>query len=373
MPRTEQVPWRTMAIQHFVPFLHARDAVGNHTLAIDKTIRDAELRTNLWVAHVEAGLARRTRPYRRYRPDGRGVGTDVLLYQASTGASEMVRFLLDRPEPLAIYYHNFTPATFFDIYDAAAAQSMREAGQDIERLAERCAVALVASRFSASELRAIGFRDVRVMPPYVTSGTSAVPADANYLRSLRTTRGQLDLLFVGRIVPHKGHLNLLRTLSALRSGGVDARLFMVGAYGPAPFMQSLFRLRKRLGLESSAILTGSISDGELAAHYDSADVYLSLSEHEGFGIPLLEAMRAGVPVIAYHCGAVGEVLENAGVLLGTLDPYLVAETVARIGLAADLKQALVTRQRERAVAIDEAPRDTILLDTLCELATRAVA
>lgn len=373
MPQAEIVPWRTMAVQQFVPFLHARDAVGNHTLVTDRTIRDAGLKTNLWVAHVEAGLARRTRPYHRFRGDGRGAGTDVLLYQASTGASEMVRFLLARREPLAIYYHNFTPPTFFDVYDAAAAQSMREAGQDIERLAERCAVALVASKFSACELRALGFRDVRIMPPYVASGASAVPADADYLRSLRATHGQLDLLFVGRVVPHKGHLNLLRTLSALRSGGVDARLFMVGAHGPVPFMQTLFRLRKRLGLESSAILTGSVTDAELAAHYDGADVYLSLSEHEGFGIPLLEAMRAGVPVIAYRSGAVGEVLENAGVLLGTLDPYLVAETVARIGLAHDLRGALVARQRERAAAIDEAPRDAILLETLCELAARAAA
>lgn len=373
MPQDEGLPWRTLTIQHFVPFLHARDAVGNHTLVTDQTIREAGLRTNLWVAHVEASLARRTRPYHRFRGDGRGAATDVLLYQASTGARDMVRFLLARREPLAIYFHNITPPAFFDAYDAAAAQSMREAEQDIERLAERCTIALVASEFSASHLRPLGFRDIRLMPPYVASGNSAVPTDMDYLRSLRATHGQLDLLFVGRVVPHKGYLNLLRTLSALRSGGVDARLFMVGAYGPAPFMQALFRLRRRLGLESTAILTGSVTDGELAAHYESADIYLSLSEHEGFGIPLLEAMRTGVPVVAYRGGAVGEVLEDSGVLLGTLDPYLVAETVARIGLAPDLRQALVTRQRERAVAIDAAPRDTILLEALCELATRTAA
>lgn len=372
MPPSDDTRCPRMAVQQFVPFLHARDAVGNHALVTDRTVRRAGADANLWVAHVEAKLARRTRPYHRFRgSNGRGAATDVLLYQASTGAREMVRFLARRQEPLAVYYHNFTPPAFFDVYDAAAARSMREAEEDMQRLAERCGVALAASEFSASELRSFGFEEIRLMPPYVASGASEVPADANYLRSLRATHAQLDLLFVGRIVPHKGHLHLLRTLSALRAGGVDARLFMVGAQGPLPFMQTLFRLRKRLGLESSAILTGSVSDAELAAHYESADVYLSLSEHEGFGIPVLEAMRSGVPVIAYSAGAVAEVLGNAGVLLRTLDPYLVAEVVARIGLAPELRSALTVRQRRRAVEIDSTPRDAILLNALYELAVKA--
>lgn len=362
-------PRRAPVVVHqFVPFLHPRDAVGNHTLATVDAIRDAGLETNLWVAHVEASLARRTRPYRRFRGQA---PSDVLLYQASTGATEMTQFLMERPEPLVMYYHNVTPASFFEAYDDAAARSMREAREDIVHLARRAAIVLTASRFSARELAPLGVGDVRVMPPFIASGASLVPADAGYARSLRRTRRDLDLLFVGRIVPHKGHLNLLRTLAALRAGGVDARLFMVGGSGPEPFMKALLRLRRRLGLEEHAILTGSVSDAELAAHYEAADVFLSLSEHEGFGIPLLESMRVGLPVIAYDAAAVGEVLGGSGVLIRTLDPYLVAAIVARVASDRYLVEQLASGQLYRAQEIDATPRDRILVEAIRDAASGA--
>lgn len=354
-------------MQQFVPFLHARDAVGNHALTTHEVLHAAGLRPALWAAQVEPRLGTRARPYRRYLR-GRGrlhpMFRDVLLYQSSTGAPEMVASLLGLPQPLVVYYHNITPAAFFDPYDAAAAKSMREARVDLHRLSRRIRVALVASQYSARELQEVGVFDVRVMPPYVASGASAATADPQYLRSLRRTRGHLDLLFVSRLVPHKGHLHLLRMLAALRGGGVDARLFIVGAPGPQAYMDSILRLRRRLGLEESAILTGSISDAELAAHYESADVFTCLSEHEGFAIPLLEAMRAGVPVLAYDAGAVAETLGGAGILVRTLDPYLLAEIVCRARCDQELREALLAGQRRRAVGLDGTPRDETLLDAI---------
>lgn len=293
---------------------------------------------------------------------------DVLLYQSSTGASEMVASLLALSQPLVVYYHNITPAAFFDPYDAAAAKSMREARVDLHRLSRRMRVALVASRFSAEELQQMGVPDVRVIPPYVASGASATTADPQYARTLRRTRGHLDLLFVSRLVPHKGHLHLLRMLAALRGGGVDARLFIVGARGPQAYMDSILRLRRRLGLEESAILTGSISEAELAAHYETADVFTCLSEHEGFAIPLLEAMRARVPVLAYDAGAVAETLAGAGILVRTLDPYLLAEIVSRAQGDEDLREELRVRQLQRAEELDHTPRDEGLLEAIRDAA-----
>jgi L-malate glycosyltransferase len=356
-----------VAVQQFVPFLHARDAVGNHALATHEALAAAGLRPALWVAQVEPNLAARTRPYKRY---GRSRGRlrprtrDVLLYQSSTGASEMVSSLVGLPQPLLMYYHNVTPASFFDAYDAGAAQSMREARIDLARLTGRVRLALTASRFSAAELHEIGVSDVRVVPPYVASGASAATADPQYLRTLRRTRRHLDLLFVSRVVPHKGHLHLLRMLAALRGGGIDARLFIVGARGPQAYMDTIMRLRRRLGLEESAILTGSISEAELAAHYESADVFTSLSEHEGFAIPLLEAMRAGTPILAYDAGAVSETLDGAGILVRTLDPYMLAEVVSRVLCDQQLREELRERQLQRALELDRTPRDVVLLEAV---------
>lgn len=355
------------AVQQFLPFLHARDAVGNHTLATRDALIEAGFRSDLWAAHVERELAGLTRPYRQYGgrlQRWRSRTRDVLLYQASTGASEMVAFLLERREPLVLYYHNITPASFFEPYDAWAAQSMREARTDLQRLTERARVGLAASEFSAGELRQMGVDDVRVVPPFVAAGPSAVPPDPQYLRTLMRTRRDLDLLFVSRIVPHKGHLHLLRMLAALRASGVDARLFIVGASGPRPFMDALARLRRQLSLEESVILTGPISDAELAAHYQEADLFTSLSEHEGFAIPLLEAMRAGTPILAYDAGAVAETMNGAGILVRTLDPYLLAEAIVQTWQDQPLRSQLCERQRARADQLDAIPRARLLVEAV---------
>ena len=178
----------------------------------------------------------------------------------------------------------------------------------------------------------------------------------------------LLLLFVGRVAPHKGHLRLLRTLALLRSElDVPVRLFVVGGPGPHSYIDSLLLTVGRLGLEGSVTFTGAVSDGRLLAHYEAADLFLSLSEHEGFGIPLLEAMRAGLPVVACEAGAVGETLGGAGVVLETGEPAVVAEVVARLRQDEDLRRQVVERQRARALALDAVDRVGALTAALREV------
>jgi glycosyltransferase involved in cell wall biosynthesis len=172
------------------------------------------------------------------------------------------------------------------------------------------------------------------------------------------------VLSVGRVVPHKGHLHLLRTFAALRAA-VDphARLFVVGAWGPEEYMRAVFRLRERLQVDG-VVFTGSVSEATLAAHYQEADLYLSQSEHEGFGLPLVEAMRHDRPVIAYDGGAVGETLDGSGVLLRTLDPAITAEVIGRVAADDGLQAELVKRQHDRLTALEAQPRDALVVDAV---------
>ncbi|HEX6597619.1 MAG TPA: glycosyltransferase family 4 protein, partial [Acidimicrobiales bacterium] len=253
-------------------------------------------------------------------------------------------------------YHNVTPARFFEPYGPAAALNLRWGREELKVLAPHSRVAMANSAYSAEELRELGVDDVRVVPPYLPPTVDATPnpEHASWLR--RTKRG-IDVLAVGRVVPHKGHLHLLRAFAALRAA-VDpgARLFVVGAWGPEDYMRALFRAREELGAEQ-VVFTGSVSEESLAAHYQEADVYLSLSEHEGFGLPLIEAMRKGRPVVAYAGGAVGETLDGTGVLLDTLDPPTVAEVVGRVAGDAELRATIVAGQRRRVAELDALPRD----------------
>lgn len=353
-----------LRIQQFLPTLGYRDAIGNHTIALRRALADEGVGGEIWpqiiLPEVQGHAAG---PYPDYPKRRREPGQDVLLYQASASSEELKNFLIDRPEPKLLWYHNVTPAGYFHSFDPDAAFSLARAREEIELLVHEVGGAVADSEFNAAELRELGVPDVRVAPPFLPPDLDATPHPglSDWLR--RTKRGT-DLLFVGRIVPNKGYLHLLKLLAALRAD-VDphARLFCVGSWGPGPYMEYLFRARDRLGLEGVAF-PGSVSPERLAAYYREADLLVCLSEHEGFGLPLIEGMRAGLPVIAYDAGAVAGTLGGTGVLVRTLDPVVLAEVVGRIADDPDLRAELVARQRERVDEIEHAPRCEVLLDVV---------
>ncbi|MGH9281031.1 MAG: glycosyltransferase family 4 protein [Acidimicrobiales bacterium] len=341
----------------FLPSFGWRDAVGTHTLQTRRALAEAGIKGRIWSEEIQSEMAKSAGPpegYAGLRSARRG--GNVLLYQASTGSHGMVETITKRPEPKTLYYHNVTPARFFEDYVPAAALNLTWGRQELGMLAPHVRVGMANSEFSAEELRALGIEDVRVIPPYLPP-TAGAAADATYASWLRRTKRGIDVLAVGRVVPHKGHVHLLRAFAALRAA-VDpgARLLIVGAWGPEAYMRALFGLREHLGLERVAF-TGSVSEASLAAHYQEADVYLSLSEHEGFGLPLIEAMRHSLPVVAYAGGAVEETLDGAGLLLPTLDPPTVAEVLGRVATDDALRAAMVKGQRERVAEVEAFPRD----------------
>lgn len=357
---------RRPRVEQFLPSLGYRDAVGAHTLVTQDVLRAAGIRGGVWAEEVHPRLSRRARIYTDYPRSrvGRGRGS-LLLYQASTGSRGMVDFLCERPEPKALYYHNITPAELFEPYDAGAAMTLARGREELKRILPGTRLAVANSEHSADELRRLEARDVRVVPPYLPPAVDVAPSE-DHASWLRRTKTGVDVLFVGRIVPNKGHVHLLRTFAALRAA-VDggARLFVVGQPGPDGYVRELGRIRERLG-DEGIVFTGSVAPPQLAAHYREADVYLSLSMHEGFGLPLVEAMRAGLPVVAYDAGAVAETLGGAGVLLRTLDPPVVAEVVGRIGSDVTLREEIVRRQAERVEELEAIPRDGLLVRALRE-------
>jgi len=356
---------RPPEVRQFVPSLFQRDAVGNHALATRRALRRGGMSGQTWAEHRDPHLALAVHRWDRHRlPSTRG--ETVLLYQASTGSEGMADALLRMPGQLVLYYHNITPADFFGPYDGVAAASMRRGRRELQALAARAVLAFTPSEYNAAELRELGMRDVRLMPPYYVPGVGL--PHAAYLHRLRQSKRGVDVLFVGRLAPHKGQLQLIRVAAALRAGlGRPVRLFLVGGDGPHNYMRAITYLIERLGMQRAVVMTGSISEDRLAAHYQSADVFVCLSEHEGFGIPVLEAMRAGLPVVAHDAAAIGETLGGAGILVGGGDPLLTAEAISRVLFDGGLRDQLVGRQRDRAAALESFDRDGVLLGGIREV------
>jgi len=348
-------------VHQFVPGLLARDAVGHHTLETQRALVAAGIAGGLWAGTVHSRFAQQARPYEEFRAasDGRR----LLLYQCSSAGNALIDLLLAAPDRKTLCYHNITPAEFWTPYDPAVAATLTNAREGLHRLAAQVRVAIADSEFSAQELRTLGIADVRVIPPYLPPPLNRSP-DPTHLAWLERNGMGLNLLSVGRFGPNEGHAHLLRAFAGLRAA-VDpkARLFLVGAWGPERYMRDLFRLRRRLGVEG-VTFTGPVSEGALAAHYRAADVFLGLSEHEGFGRFLIEAMRSGVPIIAYDSGAASETLAGTGVLVRTVTPALLAEVIGRVGGDQGLRAELSARQRAGAEALERVPRDALIVDAL---------
>ncbi len=354
-------------VHQFLPFFALPDAVGTHTVRTQEALARAGMDGRIWAERV---LSRSEAEVHLFQGANRTRASrgKILLYQASTGSVDgMVEFLAGQPQPRTMYYHNITPSEFFRQYDESAAASMARGRTELRLLAQTIRVAAAASTFNANELRALGVPDVHVIPPYIPPRLATKPNERHLDWLLRTKKG-MDLLFVGRVVPNKGHLNLLRVLAVIRRA-IDphARLFVVGGWALPPYTERLFRLRSRLQLEG-VVFTGQVSDSVLAAHYRSADVFLSLSEHEGYGLPLIEAMRFDLPVVAYDAAAVAETLGGAGVLLGTLDALLTAEVLGRLVHNQDLLNQVRARQQARLAELDSLPLDEMQLNLMRQVA-----
>ena len=359
-------------VHQFVPSMGFRDAVGAHAVQTRRALHVAGFAGAIWAEDIQPQMAKEARPadvYESRRTARRRA--NVLMYQLANGSRGLVSRLVAWPQPKTLYYHNITPSRFFDPWEPDAALNLARGREELHLLAPHVRLALANSHFSAAELRAVGIEDVRVVPPYLPPSVTAEPdpAELDWLR--RTKRG-LDLLYVSRMVPHKGHLQLLRAFAVVQHIDPGARLVLVGAPGPDAYMRALFRLRDRLGLDR-LVLTGSVAASSLAAHYRHADVFVSLSEHEGFGLPLVEAMRQGVPVVAYDAAAVGETMDGAGVLLPSSDPLLVGEVVVRVGQESALREKLVEQQLARVARLDAVPRDRLLVEAVLDAAHGAAS
>ncbi len=253
------------------------------------------------------------------------------------------------PHGRVLQYHNITPAHFFADYQPEVFRIAALGRRDLATLVGHTDVALGDSDYNRRELEALGFTRTGVMPIAVDVRrlTDAPPHPA--LERILDD-GLTNFLFVGRIVPNKRVDDIIR-LAEVYKRLIDAnyRFIFVGRTEGIPRYYAAVRaLAARLQmLPERFLFTGPVTDWELAAYYRTASVYLSLSEHEGFCVPLVEAMASGVPVFAYDAGAVGETLGGAGISWSPKDLEIAAELLGQVAFDPALRARVIERQYRR--------------------------
>ena len=261
------------------------------------------------------------------------------------------------PHGRVMQYHNVTPAFYFAPYSPALFRLASLARAELGSLVGQVDLALGVSEFNRAELQAIGFEPTGVLPLAVDLSRITQPVQRPALEKILTSDDMINFLFVGRIAPNKkieDHLKLAEHYKRY----VDAyyRFIFVGKYDAVPAyyagiraMMAQFRL-----LNERFVFTGPVPDEDLAVYYRHAAVYISLSEHEGFCAPLLEAMAADVPILAYSAAAVPETLGGAGVQFAPKDMEYAAELLGVLTFDDDLRRQVIAGQRQRLADFSDA-------------------
>jgi L-malate glycosyltransferase len=316
------------------------DAIGHEVLGIQRVLRSAGYDSDIFVETADHRLESLTRDYRELvdasDPD------HLLLHHFSLG-SRASRTAFALPDRMALIYHNITPPEYFVGVNRRLARQTFRGRRELQAYATRCDLALGDSAFNRADLQALGFPRTDVLP--VVPDFSHLDLPANGLIADQFDDDWTNVLFVGRVIANKKIEDVIRFFHAYQTTfNPRSRLLLVGSHsGFERYLASLHQLTATLG-SSHVHFVGHVSDAELVAFYEIADLFLCASEHEGFCVPLVEAFYEQIPVLAYAATAVPSTMDGAGVLYDRKDPAHVALLMDTILSDLALQEAIVGGQ-----------------------------
>ena len=338
---------KAMHIYQLTPAISRGDAVSNDAIALEAVLRDMGYTDSMIYSPVirdgiPKQIAQNTEQNMpKLAPD------DIMLYHLAIGGPVNQMFK-ELPCRKVVIFHNITPAKFFEKYDKNSADLCRQGLKESADLAGVTEHAIAISEFDAQDLRKLGYTcPIDIVPilipfdDYRKEPTPSIVAQ----KGKKTT-----FLFTGRVAPNKKQGDLIESFYYYRKYyNPNSRLVIAGGYGQEdPYYKDLASYKNSLGLtDEDVVFTGHIAFADLLAWYRCADVFVCLSEHEGFCVPLVEAMFFDLPIIAYDSSAVGETLGCGGLLLKDKDPLLVAGAMNRVASDPALRRSLVANGHER--------------------------
>lgn len=347
-------------IHQILPCLSSGDAIGNHTLEIQGILRKWGYTSYIFADDIHEEVRSFAKPYLQYKkyssPD------NLLIYHFSVGSpvSEMIKTLPDRK---IFIYHNITPPEFLRGFEDYTYEVLRKGRDELRTFRDLSNLALGDSEFNRMELEEMGFNPTGVLPiiidfeKYKTWPRSSIVA--------KYKDDYVNLLFVGRVIPNKRQEDVLLTFYFYKKYiNPKSRLFFVGLHGIERYDLMLGELIRRLKLED-VYFTGKVQFDELLAYYTIAHVFLCMSEHEGFCVPLVESMYFKIPIIAYHAASIPYTLGNSGVLVHSKKYEEIAEMIHVLIENQDFRKKIIEAQLQR-LEFFQKPRLEQILKTYVE-------
>jgi glycosyltransferase involved in cell wall biosynthesis len=316
------------------------DAVGNEALNIQSVLRARGFESDIFAESTDSVLSGRARELAEYEPISSPENVLLLHFSIGSGASALARRL---PDKLVLRYHNITPAHWFLRDSPKVALQCLSGRRELATLRDRTALALGVSEFNRRELDELGFSRTDVLPYQYEPGRLATPPNPVVLEMFDDDL--TNFLCVGRVMPHKKMEDVMKIFKFYQHA-IDRRsrlLFVGQCHDFERYYERLVGFSDELDLRN-VYFAGHVSNEDLVAFYQCADVLLSMSEHEGFCVPLLEAFQMGVPVIAYDAGAVSATMAGAGILVHEKRFDEIAELASLLLRDDTLREEIVSSQ-----------------------------
>ena len=344
-----------------LPTISYGDAISNDTIAIRDMLVKEGIETHIYADGIDDRLPKDTASYPdKYKDDK----DTIIIYHLSMG-SELNKIVQAYKARIFIVYHNVTPPEFFRPYSAFMARLCSEGLKQVEQMAASPELCIADSGFNKNDLISMGYKCPIEVVPILIKFDDYKKKYNKKLVDQYSGDGYVNVLFTGRIAPNKKQEDVIRAFCYYHNFiNPKSRLFIVGSYNwQDTYCKKVKKYVEELETDS-IYLTGHIPFEDILAYYKLADIFLCLSEHEGFCVPLVEAMFFDIPIIAYDSSAVGETLGGGGLLLKDKDPKVVAEAINIVATDENLRQTMKEKGRERLKDFDNEEVKKRLMDVL---------
>lgn len=335
------------AIHQLVHTLTWGDAISGEVLALQRVFREAGRTSGIYAINVDPRLKQQACDYRTLPHDFPG---EVLLhYSLGSPLNELYENL--HAATRTLIYHNLTPARWFSGVNPRVAADIERGVKELPRLCALSARLVADSQFNAGQLAGLGFR-AEILELPIDPGKWEVAANAGIAALLKNDPA-LHMLHVGRLAPNKCIEDIIRIFHFLHTYiNQRSRLWLVGLdIDTELYSFALKRLVRELDIVDAVHFTGRMADSEVRALYENASVYVCMSEHEGFCLPVVEAMYFGLPVVAYASSVLPDTVRRGGALVAEKKHPQIAELAQEIYSNAEFRDRLVRAGHERAAEL----------------------
>ncbi len=337
----------TNAIHQFVHTLSYGDAISSEVLALRRSFREMGISSDIYSINTHPRYKGETHDYRDFiSQNGAGfAGTALLHYSLGSPLNPLYMSL--KSARRSLIYHNLTPPNWFEGVNPRIVADIKQGQAELPALCKATDLLIADSAYNAGELKELGF-DAVVLPLMIDPARWDVPSNSG-IASLVRGGAEINVVHIGRFAPNKKIEDVIKIFYFLHHHiNRNSRLWLVGIdIDTELYSFSIKRLVEELRLSHAVTFAGCLDDTEIRALYENGSVYLCMSEHEGFCLPVIEAMHFGLPVIAYGSSALPDTVGRGGIIVTEKRHPEIAELINKIHIDSALKQSLVEAGKAR--------------------------